>query len=144
MQLLVTLLLIFCGSMIAVQSVANAAFSRSVGLPLFGIAFTIIQFFVLLPGLALWGRPLQLQALGAQPWTNYIGALVGGIILSAMAFGFSKVSATVAVTAVVLGQMVMGLIFDKTGWLGAQVQPISAERLIGVGMILSGVWLVQR
>jgi transporter family-2 protein len=46
--------------------------------------------------------------------------------------------------AVVGGQMVASLLLDQYGLVGFPVHPVSVVRLLGAGLVIGGVVLVQR
>ncbi len=45
---------------------------------------------------------------------------------------------------VVAGQLLVGTILDQYGWLGAAVRPLDLTRLIGMAVVLFGVWLTVK
>jgi transporter family-2 protein len=49
-----------------------------------------------------------------------------------------------SIITVVSGQLLVGTILDHFGWLGADVRPLDATRLIGIGIVLFGVWLTVK
>jgi transporter family-2 protein len=44
----------------------------------------------------------------------------------------------------VLGQLVVGAVLDHFGLLGAAVRPLTAQRLLGLSVVMLGVWLTVR
>lgn len=49
-----------------------------------------------------------------------------------------------SITTVVAGQLLVGTILDQYGLLGAAVKPLDATRILGLGMVLAGVWLTVK
>ena len=44
----------------------------------------------------------------------------------------------------VAGQLLVGTILDQYGWLGAAVKPLDGTRILGLGVVLVGVWLTVK
>jgi transporter family-2 protein len=49
-----------------------------------------------------------------------------------------------AVSLVIVGQLLMGMIIDQFGLFGAAVRPIDLTRLLAVGLLLGGAVLMVR
>jgi len=47
-------------------------------------------------------------------------------------------------TAAILGQMVGSYLADTLGWFGVERVPFNPVRLVGIGLLVLGVLLVQR
>lgn len=140
-----SLLLVFAaGVMIAIQGTVNASLGRSVGLPMFAAIFSLVQLICCIPGLLLWGWPLRLNDVVQTPWWQYIGAMLGVLVLSSMAFGFQRLGPFVGLVGLLVGQLSMGLVIDQFGLLGAPVQHLSLTRVIGICFLFAGVWLVKK
>jgi transporter family-2 protein len=55
-----------------------------------------------------------------------------------------RLGAATLVAAVVAGQMLASVLLDQYGLVGFPVHPLSALRLLGAGLVIGGVILVQR
>ena len=49
-----------------------------------------------------------------------------------------------SIITVVAGQLLVGTILDQFGWLGAMQRPLDATRLLGLAVVLIGVWLTVK
>ena len=121
------LLAVFVGLLLPVQTGVNAQLRTSLGHP---IATALVSFGVGVVGLpvaVLWLRiPVPLaEAWSQSAWWQWLGA-----------------GTTIA--AVVGGQMVASLMLDHFGWIGFPEHPISGLRLLGAGLVILGVALIQR
>ena len=55
-----------------------------------------------------------------------------------------RLGAATLVAAVVAGQMLASVLLDQYGLVGFPVHPLSALRLLGAGLVIGGVMLIQR
>jgi transporter family-2 protein len=138
------LVLIVIGAMIAVQSTLNSALGRHVGLALFVVVFSVIQTVLALPVLAVWGGPVRWAELVRVPWWQHVGALFGVCILIGLAYGVPKTGTFVAMCSLLVGQMLMGVMIDQFGWFGAEVQPVTLMKIVGLVFLFLGVILIKQ
>jgi bacterial/archaeal transporter family-2 protein len=54
-----------------------------------------------------------------------------------------KLGAATLIGLIVAGQAIASLIVDHFGWVGFEPKPISAGRLVGMGLVGAGVVLVR-
>jgi transporter family-2 protein len=54
------------------------------------------------------------------------------------------VGVAAAITTIVAGQLVVGTILDHYGFLDATIRPMDVTRLIGMSVVLFGVWLTVK
>jgi transporter family-2 protein len=66
------------------------------------------------------------------------------IVVSALSFIIPKVGVAPAVILLVLGQLVVGATLDHLGLLGAEVRPLTYQRVLGLLVVMVGVWLSVR
>lgn len=93
-----------------------------------------------LPLLALGGGKLGLWS--AVPWYALAAGLLGIVVIGAQVFMVPRIGVAGAVILIVAGQFTIATVIDHYGWLGADPQPISIQRLAGLGLIFAGVWIV--
>ncbi len=96
----------------------------------------------LLPLLLLGGG--RLSQWRSAPWYALGAGFFGLIVITAVSIAIPRVGVAVAVTAVVAGQVLMSAILDNFGWLGTAVRPLDASRLLGLAIVMLGVWLTVR
>jgi transporter family-2 protein len=78
------------------------------------------------------------------PWYVLGAGVLGLVVLSAISFTIPRLGVASTVTLVVVGQLVLSLFLDQFGLLGTEVRQIDAGRLLGVGVLLLGTWLIVR
>lgn len=146
-MLWVYLLLAACaGVATAVQAGVNAELRRVSGQPLFAglVSFsigagTIAVFFLL--SRAAW--PARERLAAGPPWI-WIGGLLGAFVVLTAIVAAPRLGSGALVAATVAGQLVGAVIIDQFGWVGFAPHALSLWRIIGVILIVAGVFLVQR
>jgi transporter family-2 protein len=48
------------------------------------------------------------------------------------------------ITIFVFAQFAMGALIDHFGWMGSAVRPLTPSRLLGMAVVLVGIWLTIR
>lgn len=77
-------------------------------------------------------------------WYLYCGGFLGVIFVSGMLYLMPKVGIANMLAAAILGQLVMSLIFDHFGFFGGLVIEVTPSRIIGVVLLLLGLYFIQR
>lgn len=78
------------------------------------------------------------------PWYVFIAGAFGFIVLSAISYLIPQIGASAAIILVMVGQVLVGVILDHFGLLGADVAPVTFSRLLGIAVIFFGLWLTMR
>jgi len=69
------------------------------------------------------------------------GAL-GLVIIGGIAYSLPRTGIAAGVAAIFFGQMLVAVLVDSLGWGGADPIPLRIGRLIGLGLLFAGTWLV--
>lgn len=99
--------------------------------------------FSLLPLLILSGGG-RLAQWRSAPWYALAAGFFGLVVIAAVSFTIPRVGVAAAITTVVAGQIIMSAVLDNFGWLGASVRPLDAPRLLGLAVVMLGVWLTVK
>ena len=76
----------------------------------------------------------------ASPWWAYLGGPIGVIFIAAGSWLIAKIGAAQTAMLIIAGQMISGVVLDiAMGTAGN-----TWARVIGVGLILAGMWVGQR
>ena len=137
-------LLLLCagGAAVAVQAPINGALGRSLASPLsaaavsFGVGFAVL----LAVALASAGTAPAARLAGLPLW-QVSGGLLGAFYVWAMIRGIGTTGALTALAAIILGQMIAGLVLDHLGAFGLPAQPVSARRIAAVALVAAGLFL---
>lgn len=80
----------------------------------------------------------------AAPWWAWTGGLLSiGATLAGAVFAQKMGSGTftgITVTA----SLIMSVVLDNFGWIGFQVHPATWQRLVGCGLMVTGLWMIAR
>lgn len=82
--------------------------------------------------------------LAQAPWWSWLGGLLGAYFIAAAIIVVPKLGAALFVAVVVAGQTLVAIILDHFGLLGYAVRPLGVWRIVGVALLLAGVWLIRR
>lgn len=74
-----------------------------------------------------------------------LGAGIFGLILyQTINVTFPRLGGTMMVALIIIGQLVTGIVVDHFGWLGVATRPIDATRILGIGILLIGGYLISK
>ncbi len=73
------------------------------------------------------------------PWYNWFGGLFGLLVISINYFTVTATGAAIAMAAAVLGQCIMGLVFDITGLMGMERRSLTRKKLLSLTIALIGI-----
>lgn len=135
-------LAILGGAAVALQGAANASLGSRIGLhaALF-VSTTIVWLFCIVFYVARGMGPLS--APQTSPWL-YVGGLCGFVIISAAAIAFPRIGPAAAIALFVAGQGATALIIEHFGLLGMTRVAMSPARIVGLGLVLAGAFLLRR
>ena len=86
----------------------------------------------------------HLSAWRAVPWYAFFAGALGLIIVGTVGYVVPRLGLATGFTLIVAAQFVMAALIDHFGWFGSTVRPMDVSRLIGLGLLLAGVWLLNR
>jgi transporter family-2 protein len=78
------------------------------------------------------------------PWYALCAGFFGLVVLSAVSYTIPRIGVAAAIVSVVAGQIILSAVLDHFGWLGAATRPLDPPRLLGLGVVMLGVWLTVR
>ena len=133
------------GALITLQSVFNAGLGKRTGN--FGsiLVLTIIGVIFISLLILLFPKTASLGSLpGPSEWYLYLGGLLGLAIVAAPIFLVPQIGATITMTSVVVGQLLLALIIDHFGLLGTPKIEINLARFIGLVLLILGAYLIAR
>src|SRR5512145_2649070 len=86
----------------------------------------------------------KLSQWRSVPWYALGAGIFGLVVIAAISYMIPRVGVAASITAIVAGQLLVGLFLDHFGLLGAAVRPVDATRIVGIGVVLAGVWLTLK
>ena len=73
------------------------------------------------------------------PWYLWGGGIFGLIVITCNYFSVRGAGTTIAMAAAVLGQCLMGLVFDKTGLMGMEKREAGWRKAVGIAVSFIGI-----
>ena len=97
----------------------------------------------LLIGLAmLLGRGGNLAGWQGVPWYALSSGVLGLAIVGTIGYGTARLGLVTTLIIVVAAQFITGAVLDHFGVLGAENRPINFNRILGIGLMLMGTWVI--
>jgi bacterial/archaeal transporter family-2 protein len=132
------------GGLIALQAPINAGLGRATG----GLPAALVSFAVgtlaLTTIVVLSGQAGGLGSTFGISWYYLLGGLLGAIYVANALIAVSTIGAGGVAAATVTGQLTASVVIDRLGLFGLDQVPLSAERLIGIALLLVGTVLIVR
>ena len=136
------------GGLIPIQTAANSRLRLSVGnKPVVSalISFSVALLVAVIATAVLQGNPVPQFADGVSvPWWVWLGGVMGVCFVLGNILLFPRLGALETVVLPILGQVVMGLLVDRFGLLGAPAMPVSWMRVLGAAVVFAGIVVVLR
>ena len=139
------LIAICIGCLPPLQAGINATLAGYHGHALWGaITNTAVATLTLLVAILVARAPASnWQALGEAPAWSWLGGVLGAaMVLSAILIA-PRLGAAAYVSAVVVGTVAASITIDHFGLVGFETHPVNWIRLVGGGLVVSGMVLVQ-
>lgn len=138
-------LAVAAGSVLSVQAGVNSLLARRLGGPL---EATLASFLTGLVALIAAGWIKRSPWPGIDrvvhvPLPMWCGGLLGAFYVGATIFLSPRLGAATLFGVIVAGQMVTAVVLDHFGLLGFAAQPVTALRIVGVVLVISGVVLIR-
>ncbi len=137
---------VFSGLAVGVQSSLNSAAGKITGATLTGLLVNIAAgTFAGLVLIVIYFRQdgfsfsaLQMPTLGII----MVAGILGIGVITGIAFSLPKIGIAAGLSAIIAGQMVMGIVIDTFGLTGGESIPLNWMRIGGVGLLALGAWAI--
>lgn len=140
--LLITLAM---GLLMPLQTAANSRLRQVVGPAYVStlVSFSVSTLALLLVSLVA-GIPIMPtnDMLAAAPWWSWFVGLVAVVTITIAIHLFKEIGQLQAIVIPMFSQLIFSLLIDHFGWFGAQIIPLSSQRIIGSLLLVVGVTLV--
>src|SRR4051794_30240844 len=140
-----TVILTACaGGLVALQAPINAGLGKATG----GLPAALVSFSVGSLALAaivvLSGKAAGLGSTFDVSWYYLVGGLLGAAYVTTALLAVSAIGAGGVAAATVTGQLTAAVVIDRLGLFGLDEVPITPARVLGVGLLLAGTFLILR
>jgi transporter family-2 protein len=136
------MLLIVCGGVaVAIQPSINARLAQKTGfLEAATISFAVGTLALLLVSL-LSGQG-SFRRIVEVPWWQLSGGLFGAFFVTMTIVGVPRIGTTAVLALTIASQLMAGMVMDHYGVFGMRGIPVDGKRIVGVALLLIGVFLV--
>jgi len=86
----------------------------------------------------------NLGAWQSVPWYALTAGVMGLVIIGTLSYSVPRLGLVAAFTIIVATQFIGGALIDHFGLFGAAVRPLDWSRVMGILVLLTGVWLIIR
>jgi transporter family-2 protein len=86
----------------------------------------------------------DVPAVRTLPGYVWLSGVFGLVIVGTIAYSVGRLGVVRGLLLVTVAQFLVSALIDQFGWLGAQVQPMTVAKAIGIVLLLAGGWLVLR
>jgi len=131
------------GIAIALQAQLMGLLDKGIG-TIEGVFITYGSGGLLIAVIMLLQRGGNLGAWQNVPWYAFSTGILGLIIVGAIGYSAPRLGLVATFTIIVASQFIVGGLLDHFGILGAAARPLELSRLIGMAVLLLGIWLIIR
>jgi transporter family-2 protein len=141
---LAVLLTAAVGGLIALQAPINANLGKATGsFPAALISF-MVGTAVLAAIVVISGDAARLSGAFDVRWYYLLGGFLGAAYVTAALVTVKEIGAGGVAAATITGQLAASVALDRIGAFGLEQTPLSWERILGVGLLLAGTFLIVR
>lgn len=133
------------GGLVAIQAPINSQLGKKVGtfqgaLVSFAVGTVLLTLIVLIAAGGV-GRIAEVRSVA---WYYLLGGVLGAAYVTCVLVTVRTLGAGGITAATIAGQLTMAVIVDQLGLFGVAKQPITASRVLGIALLVAGVFLVVR
>jgi len=86
----------------------------------------------------------RLSQWRSMPWYTLAAGIFGLIVIGAISYMIPRVGIAASITTIVAGQLLVGVLLDHWGLLGGRGILLNITRVLGLAVVLVGVWLTVK
>jgi len=131
------------GISVALQAQVMGLLDKGIG-TLEGVFITYAGGGLLISAILIIIRGGNLGAWQSVPWYAYSSGALGLVIVGAIGYSAPRLGLVATFTIIVSAQFVVAALIDHFGILGAATRPLDLSRMLGIALLLAGIWLTMR
>lgn len=133
---------VIAGAAMSVQGVMNTRLQEGIGLWeanvwVQGTAFALSLMVMWIFGSGSW------KALADVPRGYWLGGALGLVITVTVMLSIRGLNATVAISAILIAQLLVAALIDAFGWMGQERVAMGIKQYLGLALMLGGVVLFK-
>jgi bacterial/archaeal transporter family-2 protein len=146
MKIVYYLLSVIAGVAVAFQTGVNSQLRTDTNNPILTalISFAVGTVALLILYFTFFRQSPTFPSTVSFEWWKFTGGLLGLVYVTVVVIAAPKIGAANALAFIVGGQFIMAIIIDHYGWMRLPETPISYSRIIGIALLLVGVYLIQK
>lgn len=86
----------------------------------------------------------KLSQWRSVPWYVLVAGVFGLVVIGAVSYMIPRIGVAASIVTIVAGQILVGTLLDHFGLLGAAQRSLDPSRLLGLAVVLLGVWLTVK
>lgn len=133
---------LIAGAAMSLQGVMNTRLGDKAGVLETNALVQLVGFVLALIIAICFGKG-DIRQIGQAPWYSWLGGVLAPVITVTVMLSISGLSPTVAISTILLSQLTVAALIDAFGWLGSDKLPFTWQKLLGVGLMVSGVLLMK-
>lgn len=141
MKVLFYIAALLAGAALSVEGALYAILGESIGKLESSLYNFVVGTIILGIALLFWGKGTLSYTVKAPKW-QLTGGLLGIIYLTVLVIGIPLIGVGLAMSSVVVGQLVMSMIIEHKGWLGSPMVKVRSEKIIAVFLMLVSIFLI--
>jgi len=146
LKYILTTVALLIGGLLAIQGSINSQLGGYLKHPVQAafVNFLVGTFCLLLFNLFMRTGIPKLSVVTQIPYYLFFGGILGAIFVSSVVILIPKIGVSTMLGASIGGQMILAAIIDHYGFFNLTVHPISTGRIIGIILLIAGIFLIQR
>lgn len=136
------------GLLIPAQAAMNARMRTFVGNPLYSAGINFLVGLIALTVVTAVSTRLGQEGAWREslqaPWWAWCGGCIGVLIVLSGVLVIPRTGAALFTATIMIGQLAGALVLDHYGLFGLPTRSITPSRVVGVLLLLIGIWFVQR
>ena len=130
------------GAAMSIQGVMNTRLGDKVGVLETNALVQGVGFLLAMVIVFIFGKG-NIRLIGQAPWYSWLGGMIAPVITVTVMLSIKGLSPTVAISTILLAQLTVAALIDAFGWLGAEKNPFTWQKYVGVGLMAAGVLLMK-
>lgn len=133
------------GTFLPIQAGLNSRLGKAAESPVYASMFSFVVGTIgLLVYILLTRQSISWAGVKDAPSYVWLGGLLGAFYVTVIILAFPKLGPGLTFGLVVAGQMIVSVLLEHNNILVAQQNPINAMKLLGIGLVIAGVFIIRK